>query len=154
MNKSTYPPEPRFSIYRAINFLYVIPAYSLTGLKKTPGAGRIGTSIAFNIALSITLKKLHSEESAGLINFKVITTNLACLMAMVLFLDQFSPLMYDSVRCLGLTVHLIASAKGYQNPQITTIKQSPDEDSAVIAKPIHNIGESQPQIFLSALSKM
>ena len=65
---------------------------------------RIGTSIAFNLALSITLKKVHSEDPAGRFNFKVITTNLACLMAMVLFLNQFSPLMYDSVRHLGLTV--------------------------------------------------
>lgn len=77
--------------------------------------------IAFDIALNITLKKVPSEEPAGHVNFKAITTNLTCLMAMVLSLNQFSPLMYDSVRRHGLPVHLIASAKGYQNPQITTL---------------------------------
>lgn len=35
---------------------------------------------------------------------------------MVLFLNQFSPLMYDSVQRLGLQVHLIASAKRVSKP--------------------------------------
>ena len=72
--------------------------------------------IAFNIALNTTLKKVPLEELSGRIKFKAITTNLACLIAMVLFLNQFSPLMYDSVQRLGLQVHLIASAKRVSKP--------------------------------------